>query len=137
MLRLVYALAVGTWLGAAVCLSFIVTPTAHGTFAPEQARRLLRPLFPRCSVLGIVCGFAALGTIVLGKASLPHDMALRLALPPAVALVCALAGSALLVPLSRLAADDPRFARLHRAAAMLNTTTIGALVLAMAAAVMR
>ena len=54
MLRLVFALSIGTWLGAIVSLTWIVTPTAHGAFAPHDARRLLRPLFPRHYGLGIV-----------------------------------------------------------------------------------
>ena len=88
MLRLVFALAIGTWLGAIVSLTYIVTPTAHGAFAPRDARRLLRPLFPRHYALGIVCGFLALGTILVGKESLPHDEVLRLALPTAIGLLC-------------------------------------------------
>jgi hypothetical protein len=70
MLRLLFTLAIGTWLGAIVSLTYIVTPTAHGTFDPRDARRLLRPLFPRHYTLGIACGFVALLTILVGKASL-------------------------------------------------------------------
>src|SRR5262249_12102824 len=80
MLRLVFALAIGTWLGAVVSLTYIVTPTAHGAFDPRDARRLLRPLFPRHYTLGIACGFLALGTVLLGKDSLPYEEALRLAI---------------------------------------------------------
>ena len=69
MLRLVYALSIGTWLGSAVTLTFLVTPTAHGTFGAPDARRFLRPLFPRYYALGIGCGFAALATVTLGNAS--------------------------------------------------------------------
>jgi hypothetical protein len=138
MLRLVFALATGTWLGAVVSLTYIVTPTAHGAFEPPDARRLLRPLFPRHYALGIVCGFLALGTILLGKESLPEDEVLRLALPTSIALLCTVVGRQTLLPrLRELDAGDPRFARLHQLSAMLNSTTLGALVLAMAAAVAR
>jgi hypothetical protein len=138
MLRLIFALAIGTWLGAVVSLTYIVTPTAHGAFDPRDARRLLRPLFPRHYTLGIACGFVALGTILVGKASLPYEHVLRLAMPTAVGLLCTVVGRQVLLPrLRELDREDPRFGRLHQASAMLNTTTLGALVLAMAAAVAR
>ena len=138
MLRLIFALAIGTWLGAVVSLTYIVTPTAHGAFDPRDARRLLRPLFPRHYGLGIACGFLALGTLVLGKESLPYDEVLRLAVPTAIGLVCTVVGRQVLLPrLRELDGDDPRFGRLHQVSAMLNSTTLGALILAMAAAVTR
>jgi uncharacterized protein DUF4149 len=138
MLRLVFACAIGTWLGSVVSLTYIVTPVAHGTFEAPDARRLLRPLFPRHYALGIACGFLALATILVGKASLPREEVLRLALPTSIALVCTVIGRQTLLPrLRELDGGDPRFARLHQLAAMLNTTTIGALVLAMAGAIAR
>jgi hypothetical protein len=138
MLRLIFALAIGTWLGAVVSLTYIVTPTAHGAFDPRDARRLLRPLFPRHYALGIVCGFLALGTILAGKDSLPREEILRLAIPTSIALVCTVVGSQALLPrLRQLDGDDPRFGHLHQFSAMLNSTTLGALILAMAAAIAR
>ena len=138
MLRLVFALAIGTWLGAIVSLTYIVTPTAHGAFDPRDARRLLRPLFPRHYSLGIGCGFVALATILAGKESLPYEVVLHLAVPTAVALVCTVVGRQVLLPrMHALDGDDPRFGRLHQWSAMLNSTTLGALLLAMAAAVAR
>ena len=138
MLRLLFTLAIGTWLGAIVSLTYIVTPTAHGTFDPRDARRLLRPLFPRHYTLGIACGFVALLTILVGKASLSPEQALRLALPTGVGLVCTVVGRQVLLPkLRELDRNDPRFGWLHQISAMLNTTTLAALALAMAGAVMR
>ena len=138
MLRLVFALAIGTWLGAVVSLTYIVTPTAHGTFDARDARRLLRPLFPRHYSLGIACGFLALATVLVGKDSLPYEHVLRLATPTAIGLLCTVVGRQVLLPrLRELDGDDPRFGRLHQYSAMLNSTTLGALILAMAAAVAR
>lgn len=138
MLRLVYALAIGTWLGAFVSLTYLVTPTAHGIFDPRDARRLLRPLFPRHYGLGIACGFIALGTVLAGKASLSDVQVLQLAMPAGIALVCTIVGRQVLLPkLRALDGDDPRFARLHQVSAMLNMTTLGTLLLAMAGAVAR
>ena len=31
MLRLLFCLAIAIWLGSVVCVSFVVTPVAHGT----------------------------------------------------------------------------------------------------------
>jgi hypothetical protein len=135
-MRLVFALAIATWLGAIVSLTYVVTPTAHGSFDPRDARRLLRPLFVRHYTLGIACGFVALVTILANKESLPYDHVLRFALPTGVGLVCTVVGRQVLLPrLRALDGDDPRFGRLHQYSAMLNSTTLGALVLAMAAAV--
>jgi hypothetical protein len=138
MLRLVYALSIGTWLGSAVTLTFLVTPTAHGTFGAPDARRFLRPLFPRYYALGIGCGFAALATVTLGKQSLASEQVYGLSVPAAIALLAAVIGRQVILPrLRKLDGSEERFARLHRIAAMLNTTVLGALVLAMAAAVAR
>jgi hypothetical protein len=138
MLRLAYALAIGTWLGAVIALTFVVTPTAHGEFPTAEARRFLRPLFPRLYALGIGCGFLALLAVLAGKPALSTGELLRLALPTAVALACTIVGRQTLLPrLARLEGQDARFARLHQWSTMLNTTTLGALVLAMAAAIAR
>jgi hypothetical protein len=138
MLRLVYALSIGTWLGSAVTLTFLVTPTAHGTFTAPDARRFLRPLFPRYYALGIGCGFAALATVTLGKHSLANEQVYGLSVPAAIALLAAVIGRQVILPrLREHDGGEERFARLHRIAAMLNTTMLGALVLAMAAAVAR
>lgn len=138
MLRLAYTLAVGTWLGAVVHLSFVVAPTAHGSLPPGDARRLLRPLFPRYYALGIGCGFVALAAVALGKNGLAREELLRLALPAAVAIVLNVVARQHVLPKMQAAApDSAEFDRLHRLSAMLNSSTLGALVLAMAAAVTR
>jgi hypothetical protein len=138
MLRLVFALAVAVWLGSVVCLSFIVAPVAHGSFPTAEARRFLRPLFPRYYRLGAVCGFAALSMVLLGRASLTQEELVRLAAPVAVALVATLIGGEAILPrLRELDGEGERFARLHQVSAMLNTTTLAALVLAIAGAVLR
>lgn len=136
MLRLAYALAIGTWLGAVITLTFVIAPTAHGEFPTAEARRFLRPLFPRLYALGIVCGFFALGAVLLGKPGLSSPELLRLSLPTAVALTFTIVGRQALLPrLAKMEGQDARFASLHQMSTMLNTATLGALVLAMAAAV--
>jgi hypothetical protein len=138
MLRLVFALAVGTWLGAVVSLTYLITPIVHSRFETTEARRLLRPLFPAHYALGIGCGFLALATLLVAKAALPYEQVVRFAVPTSVALVCTIVGRQVLLPrLRSLDGHDPRFSQLHQWSAMLNMTTMGALVLAMAAAVSR
>lgn len=138
MLRLLFCLAIAIWLGSVVCVSFVVTPVAHGTLPAAEARRFMRPLFPRYYRLGALCGFVALGVVLLGRAGLSQEELARLTVPVAIAMVATLIGGEWILPRMRdLDRDDERFARLHQVSAMLNTTTLAALVLAVAGAVMR
>jgi hypothetical protein len=138
MLRLLFCLAIATWLGSVVCISFVVAPVAHGHFPTAEARRFLRPLFPRYYVLGVLCGFVALAVVLLGRAGLSQEELARLTIPVAVAMVTSLVGGMLILPRLRdLDGEDDRFSRLHQIAAMLNTTTLFALALAIAGAVLR
>lgn len=138
MLRLLFCLAIATWLGSVVCISFVVAPVAHGHFPTAEARRFLRPLFPRYYLLGVLCGFVALAVVLLGRAGLSQEELARLTIPVAVAMVTSLVGGMLILPRLRdLDGEDDRFSRLHQIAAMLNTTTLFALALAIAGAVLR
>src|SRR5262245_60775373 len=138
MLRLVFALAVAVWLGGVVCLSFVVAPAAHGTFPSPEARRFLRPIFPRYYRLGHLCGSVALAAVLLGRASLSQEEMARLAVPIAFALVAGLVGGEILLPRLQASSDEQAgFDRLHQVSAMLNTATIAALALALAGAVLR
>ena len=137
MLRLVFCLAIAVWLGAIVCLSFVVAPIAHGQFPTPEARRFLRPLFPRYYRLGTLCGLIALGVVLLGRGSLSDEEVARLAIPVATAMLTSLGGEWIAPKLRELDGDDERFGWLHQISAMLNTTTLAALVLAVAGAVMR
>ena len=117
------------------------------TWLPLHRRRIrharravtaLRPLFPRYYRLGSLCGFVALGVVLLGRAGLSQEELARLTIPVAVAMVASLIGGEWILPRLRdLDGEEERFARLHQVSAMLNTTTLAALVLAVAGAVMR
>jgi hypothetical protein len=138
MLRLLFSLAVAAWFGTAVCVSFIVTPVVHRNLPTADARRFLRPIFPVYYRMGNVCGLASLAAVLLGRAGLTQEEIFRLAAPVAIALVATLIGGEVLLPQMReIDGEDPRFAQLHRFSAMCNTTTLGALVLAIAGAVLR
>lgn len=138
MLRLIFALSVAAWFGTVVCLSFVVTPAAHGTFPTPEARRFLRPIFPRFYRLGFVCGLIALAVVAIGRTGLSQEEMVRLTGPVVVAMITTLVGGEILLPRLRdIDREDPRFERLHFASTMLNSTTLGALALAIAGAVLR
>lgn len=137
-LRLVFTLAVAAWFGTLICLSFRVTPVAHSTFPAGRAREMLRPLFRRIYRVGTGLGFVALLAVFFGREGLPADDIARLAAPVAVATLASIIGGEVLLPrFVGVEGGDPRFERLHRASAMLNTTSIAALVLALAGAIAR
>jgi hypothetical protein len=71
---------------------------------------------------------------------LPFAERVRLVFPIVVSLLCTLSAYAVLFPrLAQMQHDDApqRYARLHQLSAMLNTTVLAMLILAMAATVTR
>jgi NhaP-type Na+/H+ or K+/H+ antiporter len=135
--RFIFLTAVAVWLGTVVSFSYVSLPTIHGG-SDGQAPDLLRRLFPRYYSTGIVCGLIALAAVSLAPATpgRPPPERSRLAFPVVVALACTLAAQQLLLP--RLAAmqgktQEARYARLHQFSAMLNSTVLAMLVLAVAA----
>jgi hypothetical protein len=141
VLRFLFVSAVGVWLGTVICFSWVILPTIHRVSAPGDATRLLRRLFPRYYTAGVICGFVALALVSLARSAdtLPLGDALRLALPVAGGLLCSLLAHYVLLPRMQAAHDrqPERYARLHNVSAMLNSTVIALLLLAVAGAVMR
>jgi hypothetical protein len=140
VLRFVFVTAVAIWIGTVVSFSFVVLPTIHRVSAPGDATRLLRQLFPRYYVAGIVCGFVALAAVSFARSGgLPVGEALRLALPVTGGLLCSLISQYVLLPRLRVlpSRDDERYIRLHAISSMLNSTVLALLLLAVAGAVMR
>jgi len=136
--RFVFTVAIGVWLGTLVSFSYVILPGIHAWAPNGGARDLLRTLFPRYHLIGIVCGLAALAVVAIAPRSATFGVRERilLAAPVAVALLCAMIGRQVLVP--RLAAIDSgaqpdAFAAVHQTAAMLNTTALAMLILALAA----
>ena len=86
----------------------------------------------------MLCGFVALGAVLLGREGLSDATLARLVVPVALALVASLfAGEVLRPKLREKTPDDPDYARLHQFSAMLNSATLAALGLALAGAVFR
>lgn len=140
--RFIYATSVAVWLGTVVSFSFAFLPLIHNVLERGRARELLHRMFPRYYGTGLACGLIAIASVSLTPDSplLPFAERVRLAFPIVVSLLCTLSGYALLFP--RLAQiqpnDEPqRYARLHQVSAMLNSTVLAMLILAMAATVTR
>jgi hypothetical protein len=135
--RFIFSMAVAVWLGTVVSFSYVMLPTIHAVL-DREARGLLHHLFPRYYVIGIVCGLIALAAVSLAPPSvrLPMGERVRLAFPIVVSLLCTLVAQRFLLPRMagpRRAEDEAEFARLHRFSAMLNSTVLAMLILAVAA----
>lgn len=139
--RFIFATAVGVWLGTVVSFSFVMLPTIH-TVLSGRASMLLDELFPRYYTIGVLCGLTALAAVSLAPTTplLPFSERLRLAFPVVIGLLCTLVGQRVLLPRlqsNRGGANEATFARLHQVSAMLNSTTLAMLVLAVAAVATR
>jgi hypothetical protein len=140
--RFVYATAVAVWLGTVVSFSYVFLPVIHAVLERGRARELLHCVFPRYYLVGLSCGLIAVAAVSLTPDSpqLPFAERVRLALPIIVSLLCTLSAYSFLFP--RLAKGNSsnearHYERLHQVAAMLNTTVLAMLILAMAATVTR
>lgn len=136
--RFLFTLAVAVWIGTLVSFSYVILPGIHAWGRPREARSLLRGLFPRYHLVGIVCGLISLAAVAAAPRSATFGPPERFMLgaPVAIALLCAMIGRQVMLP--RLAALDAdtqadAFERVHRFAAMLNTTALAMLLLALAA----
>lgn len=141
VLRLLFVCAIAVWLGSVISFSYVVLPAIHREHAPGDATDLLRRLFSRYYTTGTACGFVALAIVSLARAAhaLPLGEALRMGLPVAGSLVCSLSAQQLLLPRMRAVRESQPalYERLHAISAMLNSTVIALLFLALAGAVMR
>lgn len=136
--RFVFITSIGIWLGTLVSFSYVFLPTIHATLSTNVTQVLLPRMFFRYHLIGLLCGLTALAAVSLAplSASLPTSERLRLAFPVSVSLVCTLVMQYFLSP--RLAQlrqqeDSAGYERVHRFTAMLNSTVLAMLVLAVAA----
>jgi len=59
-----YLVTLGVWIGSIVFFSFAVAPTVFKTLKPEDAAALIRRIFSKYYMIGIVC--AAVGIVCVG-----------------------------------------------------------------------
>ena len=60
MLDTILLTATGMWLGAMVFFAAVVAPTVFGTLEPVEAGRMIRRVFPKYYLFGLVCITVAL-----------------------------------------------------------------------------
>jgi uncharacterized membrane protein len=58
LLNFIELLAVSAWMGSILFFSFIVAPSAFRTLGEAEAGKLVRAVFPKYYLLGIICGIA-------------------------------------------------------------------------------
>ena len=59
-----YLVTLAVWIGSIVFFSFAVAPTVFKTLKPEDAAALIRKIFSKYYLIGIVC--AAIGIVCVG-----------------------------------------------------------------------
>ena len=64
IIKWTYLIALAVWTGAIVFFSAVIAPTVHGALKPEDAAGLIRKLFPKYYLTGIIC--AAVGIVCSG-----------------------------------------------------------------------
>jgi uncharacterized membrane protein len=64
MIKWLYLLTLAVWIGSIVFFSFIVAPQVFKTLGAEEAGRLIRKLFSRYYMVGVVC--AGVGIVGVG-----------------------------------------------------------------------
>ena len=68
VVRFVYLLALGLWIGEVAFFSFVVAPSVFGALPPPDAGNVVSAMFPRYYALGACFGTVALlGALLLGR----------------------------------------------------------------------
>jgi uncharacterized membrane protein len=68
-----YVLTLAVWIGSIVFFSFAVAPTVFKTLKPEDAAALIRRIFSKYYLIGIVC--AAVDIVCIGLMLADHSFA--------------------------------------------------------------
>ncbi len=55
MLQTILLTATGMWLGAMVFFAAVVAPTVFGTLEPLEAGKIIRRVFPKYYLFGLIC----------------------------------------------------------------------------------
>jgi hypothetical protein len=114
------------WLGSIVFFSFVVAPTAFHALGRDGAAPLMRAVFPRYYMVGLISG------AIMLVASLALGADLRITIPVVIALVLAAYARQVITPAvnrARETHDEARFKSLHTMSVRLNVVTLAILLL--------
>jgi hypothetical protein len=114
------------WLGSIVFFSLVVAPTVHAILERPDAARLMRAIFPRYYLFGVLCGGLAIASALV----VAND--LKLTVPLVIATVLSAYARQVLTPAldeARRSSDDERFGRLHVQSVRLNLVAMASLLL--------
>jgi len=71
MLNALLLTAIGVWLGAMLFFASVVAPTVFGTLEPPLAGQMIRRVFPRYYLFGLICLSIATLTSLFAPVALP------------------------------------------------------------------
>ena len=114
------------WLGSIVFFSFVVGPTAFHALGRDGAAPLMRAIFPRYYLAGLISG------AIMLVASLALGADLRVTIPVVIAMVLAAYARQVITPAvnrARESHDEARFKHLHTMSVRLNIVTLAILLL--------
>jgi len=133
MLNALLLIAVGLWLGAMVFFASVVAPTVFGTLEPQIAGHMIRRVFPRYYLFGLIClSIASLASVFAPNASSWMTVACLLMLGAtwyARQVLMPRVNAARDAMVARNEAHSPEFDRLHKRSVQLNTTEMAVCLL--------
>ncbi len=136
MLNTLLLIAVGVWLGAMIFFASVVAPTVFGTLEPQLAGHMIRRVFPRYYLFGLICLSVASLVSVFAPSASPSS--------PWITVACVVMLGAtwyarqVLMPQVNAARDamlvqneshSPEFDRLHKRSVQLNTAEMAVCLL--------
>ncbi|HEV8716090.1 MAG TPA: DUF4149 domain-containing protein [Candidatus Binatia bacterium] len=133
MFNALLLIAVGVWLGAMVFFASVVAPTVFGSLEPQLAGHMIRRVFPRYYLFGLIClSIASLTSVFRPNASLWVTVACVLMLGAtwyARQVLMPQVNAARDAMLARNETHSPEFERLHKRSVQLNTTEMAVCLL--------
>ena len=121
MLHTLLLTATGMWLGAMVFFASVVAPTVFGTLAPLEAGQMIRRVFPKYYLFGLVCLTVALLASLVGPGWRTAAFTLLLGITAyARQILMPKVNRARDAMLEKNEEHSPAFTRLHKLSVQLN-----------------
>lgn len=136
VVRWLYVVALGTWLGSIVCVSLVLAPRLFGALPSPEAGRIMGLIFPTYYTVGCACGAVlVIGAVVLWARGPGGGLWLAAAGVATIALAAALYAGLVVQPAASAlrpalhAPESPpavrlEFEALHQRAVQLNIVTL-------------